>query len=74
MLFRSKISKNALDKYFTSNSVTKTVNGQSVPSTTTAAKPSAPAVYDAVGNKVSVTKMADRVVANQQQMPLACVL
>ena len=61
----NKISKNALDKYFTSNSVTKTVNGQSVPSTTTAAKPSAPAVYDAVGNKVSVTKMADRVVANQ---------
>ena len=48
----NKISKNALDKYFTSNSVTKTVNGQSVPSTTTAAKP-------------SVTKMADRVVANQ---------
>ncbi len=56
----NRLAENALNKYFTSS-----ISGTSV---TSAARSDAPAVYDAVGNKVNLTQMASRVQGTQDIM------
>ena len=61
----NQISANALGNYFTSEVKTAGTGAGATATVTSAARTNASAVYDAVGNKISVTKMAAQVGANQ---------